>query len=87
MAHTPLTTVYNFEPYIDERGDEHQACHMCGADCSTHPDAGNPLACCGDCGKPTCPDHRVDDSAQRCNECAAVHYAYVTCDIFGRELK
>jgi len=61
--------------YTDERGHQHAACHLCGVDCSTHPDAGNPLARCGDCGRPTCPDHRVDDAAMRCNECAATFYA------------
>jgi hypothetical protein len=55
-------------------GHQHEACHLCGVDCSTHPDAANPLASCGDCGRPTCPDHRVDDAATRCNECAATFY-------------
>jgi hypothetical protein len=61
--------------YTDERGHEHAACHICGADCSTHPDAGNSLARCGDCGRAACPDHRVEDAATRCNECAATFYA------------
>lgn len=60
--------------WTDEQGHEHRLCHLCNADCSTHPDAGNPLEFCGDCGKPTCPDHRVDDAAARCNACAAVFY-------------
>jgi hypothetical protein len=66
------------ETWKDDKGYEHQFCHLCGADCSTHPDAANPLACCGDCGRPTCPDHRVDDDAQRCNACAAVFYGQHT---------
>ena len=60
--------------YIDERGHEHDACSICGTDCSTHPDSGNPLTCCGDCGQPTCPDHRVEDAATRCVKCAAIFY-------------
>jgi len=63
------------ERWTDERGHEHGLCHFCGADCSTHPDAANPLAPCGDCGTVTCPDHRVEDAADRCNACAAVFYA------------
>ena len=63
--------------------DKHQieACAICLSvdgrytECSTHPDAANPLARCGDCGAATCPDHRVDDGAQRCNACAVVFYA------------
>lgn len=54
---------------------EYRPCAFCGADCLTHPDAGNSLAFCGDCGAATCPDHRVDDEAQRCVQCAASHYA------------
>jgi hypothetical protein len=61
-------------PIIDAQGHEHRACAFCNADCSTHPDAGNPLSCCGDCGKPTCPDHRVEDDAERCVDCASVFY-------------
>ena len=60
--------------YIDDNGHEHAACHICNADCSTHPDAGNSLAQCGDCGGATCPDHRVDDAATRCVDCAATFY-------------
>lgn len=50
-------------------------CAHCGVVVSTHPDAGNPWAGCGDCGVATCPDCRVDDQAQRCVTCAAVFYA------------
>jgi hypothetical protein len=64
--------------YTDDNGHQHRPCWLCGSDCSTHPDAANPLACCGDCGRPTCPDHRVDDHAQRCNACAAVFYSQQT---------
>jgi hypothetical protein len=71
MTHTTHTN----EAFIDDRGFEHLPCHMCGSDCSTHPDAANPLSSCGDCGKATCPDHRVEDDAQRCNACAAIFYA------------
>jgi hypothetical protein len=46
--------------YEDDRGHYHGICR-CGHDCSTHPDAGNPLAYCGDCGEPTCPDCRIED--------------------------
>jgi hypothetical protein len=70
-----MTTYDAFEPYTDAAGHDHQPCGLCGADCSTHPDAGNALASCGDCGCATCPDHRVDDAATRCNACAAVFYA------------
>lgn len=73
MDNTRTTTTAT--TYTDERGHEHAACHLCGVDCSTHPDAGNPLANCGDCGRATCPDHRVDDTAARCNECAAAYYS------------
>jgi|SRR5262245_26745447 len=57
-----------------------QPCGICQrggryTDCTTHPDAANPLAYCGDCGQVTCPDHRVDDDATRCVDCAATHYA------------
>ena len=62
--------------YTDERGHEHRACHVCGVDCSTHPDAGSPLATCGDCGEATCPDHRdQDDPAQRCTVCTRLRAA------------
>lgn len=60
-----------FQPYTDDDGHEHRACHVCGADCSTRPDAGNPLDSCGDCGKATCPDHREESMAARCTPCAA----------------
>ena len=60
--------------YTDERGHAHRSCAVCGADCSTHPDAANPLDFCGDCGAPTCPDHRVEDTAGRCVDCASHHY-------------
>jgi hypothetical protein len=46
----------------------------CGNTCSTHPDEGNSLAYCGDCGGVTCPDCRVEDAATRCSSCAAKHY-------------
>ena len=54
---------------------EHAPCALCGVDCSTHDDAANPLASCGDCGAATCPDHRVADAATRCVDCAAKFYA------------
>jgi hypothetical protein len=60
--------------WMDEQDHIHGTCR-CGHDCSTHPDAGNSLAGCGDCGADTCPDCRVDDEATRCVECAAVFYA------------
>jgi hypothetical protein len=65
----------HFYSETDAAGSTHQPCHMCGVDCSTHGDAANPLASCGDCGGVTCPDHRVEDGATRCNACAAVFYA------------
>lgn len=54
-------------------------CYLCAAvgrvtECSTHPDAANPLAPCQDCGMVTCLDHRVEDAADRCNVCAALFY-------------
>lgn len=58
----------------DEQGHEHAACYACQADCSSHPDAANPLAPCGDCGQVTCLDHRVSDQADRCLDCANVFY-------------
>jgi hypothetical protein len=78
MAHTKIKPVEDdaFElVWTDAQGHEHQLCTFCGVDCSTHPDAGNPLSCCGNCGRATCPDHRVDDAATRCVECAANFYA------------
>jgi hypothetical protein len=54
---------------------ESRPCAFCGVDCTTHPDAANPLDPCGDCGRVTCPDHRVDDAAARCVDCAATFYA------------
>ena len=44
-------------------------------ECTTHPDAANPLAPCQDCGAVTCLDHRILDEADRCNACAAIFYA------------
>lgn len=60
--------------WLDDHGHIHGTCR-CGHDCSTHPDAANPLAGCGDCGADTCPDCRVEDQATRCVECASVFYA------------
>jgi len=57
--------------YTDAAGHEHAACIVCGVDCSTHPDAGNSLDQCGDCGGVTCPDHREENNAARCPKCAA----------------
>lgn len=68
------------ESFFDEHGHQHQPCAICGVDCSTHPDAGNPLALCGDCGLPTCPDHRVQDQADRCVDCASKFYQDVEAD-------
>lgn len=61
--------------WVDGRGIEHRPCFTCGVDCTTHPDAANPLSFCGDCGHVTCPDHRVLDETERCVACAARHYA------------
>lgn len=66
------------ERWTDERGHEHALCAYCQADCSTHPDAANPLAPCQDCGAVTCLDHRVEDEADRCVGCAATFYAQET---------
>lgn len=45
-------------------------CHVCRVELSLHDDAGQlALAFCGDCGKPTCGDHRDESSAQRCTKC------------------
>jgi hypothetical protein len=57
---------------------EEQPCAICGTTCSTHPDAANPIAGCGDCGRTTCLDHRVEDAATRCVDCAATFYATPT---------
>jgi hypothetical protein len=55
--------------YIDAAGHEHATC-ACGHDCSTHPDAGNPLDCCADCGCATCPDCReYHHTAPVCTAC------------------
>ena len=44
--------------YFTKDGIEHAPCVGCGAHCSTHDDAANPLDVCGDCGGVTCPLHR-----------------------------
>jgi len=47
-------------------------CHVCRVELSLHPDAGHlALSYCGDCGKPTCGDHRDETSAARCSTCRA----------------
>lgn len=51
-----------------------EACSGCYHTASTHPDAGNSLGYCGDCGAATCPDCRVEDAATRCSSCAAKFY-------------
>lgn len=59
------------ERWTDERGHEHGIC-VCGSDCSTHPDAGNPLDSCADCGIATCPDCRVySRNAPVCLTCSS----------------
>ena len=59
------------EKYTDEKGYEHDFCCVCGEEVSTHPDSSNGgLAQCGDCGKATCAQHRSDDLATRCTNCA-----------------
>lgn len=75
MAKTKTTKPAENDAFVDAHGHEHRPCAFCALDCSTHPDAGNPLSFCGDCGRVTCPDHRVDDMAERCVECASVFYA------------
>ncbi len=69
-----MTSAAAAERWI-ENGHEHALCDFCRARCSTHPDAANPLAPCGDCGRVTCEDHRVLDEGDRCVDCAAVFYA------------
>jgi hypothetical protein len=44
------------------------SCAFCGVD-YTHQ-----IATCGTCGRSTCPDHRVNDHASRCNDCAVAFY-------------
>jgi hypothetical protein len=36
------------------------------------------LSYCGDCGRPTCGDHREDTGAERCSDCAAKNNAKST---------
>lgn len=55
--------------WTDEKGHQHATCG-CGSDCSTHPDAGNPLESCADCGVATCPDCReYERNAPVCVNC------------------
>lgn len=67
----PLCKAHRYDP---------QPCAIClrsgrYTECTTHPDAANPLTYCGDCGQVACPDHRVEDDADRCVDCAATFYA------------
>lgn len=56
--------------WTDDAGHEHATCTRCGVDCSTHPDAGNSLDCCADCGHATCPDCRdYINNAPICVDC------------------
>ncbi len=58
--------------WVDEAGHVHGTC-FCGSDCSTHPDAANPLDCCADCGADTCYDHReYVNNAPICLDCLQV---------------
>jgi hypothetical protein len=66
---------------------EQVPCVYCGTVCSTHPDAGSPLTYCGDCGRVACPDHRVEDAADRCVECAALHYRTETAIAVHEQVK
>jgi hypothetical protein len=72
---TIMRHVRTCKPLIDSTKFEQHACAFCSSVCSTHPDAANPLTYCGDCGRVACPDHRVDDAADRCVDCAATFYA------------
>ena len=57
-------------PYQDENGITHDRCHVCNDPVSTHDHAGAlSLDYCGDCGKPTCSDHRSDDRSSKCTKC------------------
>jgi hypothetical protein len=59
-----------YQAYETERVNASLRCHVCKASVSTHDDAGQlSLAYCGDCGKPTCADHRDETSASRCTNC------------------
>jgi hypothetical protein len=69
MATTKTQANRTVEGFVDEKGHEHKACVVCSVDCSTHPDAGNPLDCCGACGGATCPDHRDGTYAAICTLC------------------
>lgn len=53
----------------NEQGFEEGDCASCGDRCSTHPDASDSLAFCGDCNAVTCSCCREDDPAQRCPKC------------------
>ncbi len=58
------------ERWTDEKDVIHAFCCICEHEVSTHDDAGQlSLEYCGDCGRPTCCDHRTADSASRCDEC------------------
>ena len=55
---------------LNERllNEEELPCHICGQLANT--ETGNGLTFCGDCGKPTCYDHRnADDPGDRCTKC------------------
>jgi hypothetical protein len=48
-------------------------CHICGHQVSTADvPSKDAMEYCGDCGKPTCGDHREDGAAARCTECQEV---------------
>lgn len=67
-----------FEQWTNEQGITFAFCCICGRQVSTA-DVPNEYALeyCGDCGRPTCGDHREDSSAARCEECHAEYSAYL----------
>jgi len=65
---TEANCVHPGDHYTDKHGTTHGLCHVCGEHANTK--TGNGLTFCGDCGKPTCFDHRnVGDPADRCTKC------------------
>ena len=62
-----------FEAYTDENGIDYAPCHICGTTVCTHPEAGNTLEYCGDCGKVTCLEHREEGGASRCTNCQSIY--------------
>lgn len=59
-------------PYQNEKGHMVDQCYHCKHEATTHPhDAVGGLSYCGNCGNPTCSEHRDSGhSAEPCLKCA-----------------